>query len=266
MISLFRGVLRRTFALYVDLELHRSLTFSLSHKQVLAHRDTTKTLHCPRIDPHVRLVIQVLPPMYSKPRLFSLVRHMAQTYRVPTYVENITRITLFENHANTRLSSALTHDENRYTGCELLIREECAEPHVTFLVPSLYISLRAKEMRECLHHCRDRYGSLTGAKWTSWRESYFKRFEDLVERYEGERDEYLTRYRNVVPYRSSKQKKKGTEIAKRLRSVPLNLHLQLLTVAPFASLEKKIPASRRHGIISWGTFLSFSLFVSLCHT
>ena len=200
---------------------------------VLAHRDKTKTLHCPRIDPHVRLVIQVLPPMYSKPRLFSLVRHMAQTYRVATY-----------------------------TGCELLIREECAEPHVTFLVPSLYISLRAKEMRERLDHCRDRYGSLTGAKWTSWRESYFKRFEDLVERYEGERDEYLTRYRNVVPYRSSKQKKKGTEIAKRLRSVPLNLHLQLLTVAPFASSEKKIPASRRHGIISWGTCLvSFFLFV-----
>ena len=199
--------------------------------------------------------------MFSKPRLLSLVRHMAQTYRVQTYVVlNFTLVSLdqvfFEN-----LKLALEH---RYTGCELLIREECAEPHVTFLVPSLYISLRAKEMRERLNYCRDRYGSLNGAKWTSWRESYFKRFEALVERYECERDEYLTRYRNVVPYRSSKQKKKGTEIAKRLRSVPLNLHLQLLTVAPFASSEKKIPASRRHGIISWGTcFLSLSLSLSL---
>ena len=195
--------------------------------------------------------------MFSKPRLLSLVRHMAQTYRVQTYVVlNFTLVSLdqvfFEN-----LKLALEH---RYTGCELLIREECAEPHVTFLVPSLYISLRAKEMRERLNYCRDRYGSLNGAKWTSWRESYFKRFEALVERYECERDEYLTRYRNVVPYRSSKQKKKGTEIAKRLRSVPLNLHLQLLTVAPFASSEKRIPTSRRHCIISWGTcFLSLSL-------
>lgn len=151
---------------------------------------------------------------------------MAQTYRVPTY-----------------------------TGCELLVREECAEPHVTFLVPSLYMSLRAKEMRERLEFCRDLYGKLSGAKWITWRESYLKRFENLVQQYECERDEYVTRYRNVVPYRSSKQKKKGTEIAKRLRSVPLNLHLQLLTVAPFASSSKQIPTSRRHGIISWGMLL-----------
>jgi hypothetical protein len=191
---------------------------------ILRRRDTLVLLHSPRIDPHVRLTIQVLPPMFTKPRLLGMFRHMAQTYRVPTY-----------------------------TGCDLLCREECAEPHVTFLVPSLYLRLRAKEMRGRLEACRERYSKMSGSKWVAWRESYLSRFQDVVDRYERERDEYMIRYRNIVPYRSSKQKKKGTEIAERLRSVPLNLHLQLLTVAPFSCSSNQIPATRRHGIISWGT-------------
>ena len=45
---------------------------------------------------------------------------------------------------------AQTYCVETYGGAPLLVREECAEPHVTFLIPSLYLGMRAKEMARSL--------------------------------------------------------------------------------------------------------------------
>ena len=105
----------------------------------------------------------------------------------------------------------------------------------------------------------------------------------LRTQYEEKSTHYMERYLNVVPSRGSKQKKQKEAVSERLyvdarpssrhslpntslhvtrhhdlnasthrKSVPLNLHLQLMTVAPFATTTAFVPRARRYSIVTWG--------------
>eukprot|EP00939_MAST-03C_sp_MAST-3C-sp1_P000202 g202.t1 len=178
------------------------------------------------------LVVQLLPPLFARPRLLHLMRPMAQTYCFETC-----------------------------NGAPLIVREECSETHVTFLIPSLFLDMRSKEMRSRLDEMKrifcdgaNAYGStIQGKKWSIWKTSYFERFEKMiVSQYNTKAKEYMQRYTTTVPLRSSKQKKQKEEISEKLKSVPLNLHLQVMTVAPYAGSTGFVPRAKRYTTISWG--------------
>lgn len=85
-------------------------------------------------------------------------------------------------------------------------------------------------------------GRPVGAEWKEWATKFFKAIETNIAFYTAHAARYKHRYHYRVPYRGSSMKKGAP--AELLRCVPLNQHLQTMTVSHFAPME---PCTTRYG-------------------
>ena len=125
------------------------------------------------------------------------------------------------------------------------MREECVEPHLTFLVPALYMQLRHGETDK-RHRtlCRYLERRIKGKEADpigvevydpndpeseDWVRSYLVSLAGLARHYESLSSFNSSRFSATVPYRSSSQKKNPLM----MQATPINLHLQLMTAAPY---------------------------------
>eukprot|EP00940_MAST-03C_sp_MAST-3C-sp2_P003121 g3121.t1 len=161
-----------------------------------------------------RLMIQILPPLWSNLVACPTTRPMGRSYQIV----------------------------NQRTSQRLLVREECLEPYLTFTVPSIFYRQRHIELLEYFAEKRkrweqkhskpvDKYDS--DALPEAWRSEYLDSLRDAAMTYADLSALYKHRSKFCVPFRSSREKSSPAWI----RGVPVNLHMSLVSSAPYDSKE-----------------------------
>lgn len=177
-----------------------------------------------------RLYVQIRAPEYTKYNLVYTTRPMAQTYRV-------------------------MRPERILGG--LLIREETSEPHLTYLVPTKYLEMRAEEIEARLSHERVRFQRLPDSKRESrkeWMDQYFNDLKHISLRMKKLSVKYKDHFLKRVAFRGSKEKK-GPK-ASSLAFVPVNLHVQTLTMLEIDNRcrwNKPMCDGERVSMLTWGS-------------
>eukprot|EP00941_MAST-03F_sp_MAST-3F-sp1_P006408 g6408.t1 len=169
------------------------------------------------------LLVQIIPQRFQSERLLTMVpcRPMLRTYRFET--------------ADDRT---------------ILVNEEMTTTHFTYLVPSQYMEMRASELHDVLALEKARYQDFAKGdkKKEKFVKEYLEKIEAVIKLYNEHSERYKNRYLTKVPFRSSKQKKGPS--AATLRGVPINCHLQMMTVSRYKPSEAD---TSRYGIVTWGS-------------
>ena len=139
----------------------------------------------------------------------------------------------------------------------LLIREETAEPHLTYLVPTKYLEMRVQEIEARLSHENVHFQRLPESKRESrkeWMDQYFADLKKISDRMKKSSAKYKDHYLKRVSFRGSKEKK-GPR-AETLAFVPVNLHVQTLTMLEIDNQcrwSKPMCEGERLSMLTWGS-------------
>eukprot|EP00940_MAST-03C_sp_MAST-3C-sp2_P000474 g474.t1 len=177
-----------------------------------------------------RLLIHLRRPSFTSFDLVHTMRPMAQTYR-------------------------FLNMEKEDGG--LLVREEASEPHFTYLLPLKFMELRHTEMMRRIKTEKAAFEALPESKRKirhEWHTKFVSQMESLAKHMAESASDYLEHFKTKVAFRGSSQKK-GPD-ASRLAYVPLNLHVQSLTMVNLdkdARWARPMDQGERLSMLTWGS-------------
>lgn len=198
-----------------------------------------------------KLLVTILRPQFTRRSMVPLTRPMRQTYR------------LKQEHGGA------ADDDGNFT-TTMLIKEEVAETPLSFLVPALYLRMRGEEMKRIvlaksenirrgsqdMPSLREKSIQQEDPRAESKAELMKTMKKRVQEDYIDAAGTYMRRFLCNESFRSSKQKKDPL-----IKAVPVNFHIQTMTVRGAASRSTPLPrrASSDHPSYSMHKVNSFKM-------